>query len=748
MDGQRLQRLRMVAGLLLIAGLIALAAPPFGQDWAPLTWDGLLAPYSSGAEISGGFRIKDIRRVDENDLRIAVAASDGSTAAEIHVVPRGCWTGVPESTSFGIAYATLQSPAPEREAIRDALATAIRAGDSGLPPPDAIALRSGFDPLVPMGMLRGWPGILLLVTGAWLLSVPFIRTRRMLIAAAAVGLIAMAARLSGLLFAAPAVCPAGQLTGLDLGVRALQVLWILFILTGPLLCWRAGVACGVGGKRMLLAVIAATLLSTIAIWNRGDEPLHANAHAWRTAREVLLPLRGGRDTGSEAFLHGKAAPALAWLVAAGEDAVTGAVNPFRISRIAGAAASGACVLLVAVLVGSASAGLAAGVAMALTPLAQMYNVSGSPLAVSAMLLPWSLGLLVAAATSGDRVLLWGAALAAGLGSLSHTGMLVLFPAMVLAWVLVPRPPIRRSGVVWAAGVYVGITWVSGLLSTYRMVEARNQAHPLGLLGAAEMGLTQRNLFLDPEWVSPLLLPLAVLGGVAGALYYGATRLAVPLAALLLAVVPFFAVIQCSSDAVRYQGTLLGLLTSLAVIGAWAATTPAIIGDVVRTAVRLALIGGLVILPLSGWRPPTDPAVVEHRLVAEAVRQMQTGTLVVLPRSGPHGLMYDFPDFLLPENSRVVFAGDPAIDAHRGPTVAYLGLSCIAVDNPADAETAQTMREECRRLQMQGEPWVVRTLSADEVPRERNGAPWTYHAIANQVPFGFFTLRSADAATQR
>ncbi len=708
--------------------------PPRGRDWAPITWSTLLAPYSAGGALAGGFHLADIRRGGENDVMLSVTAPDGHRAAEIHIVPRGCWAGVVETRSFGVAYETASSPAPERVAITEGIAATIGDRDSGLPPPDAIPLRSGFDAVALRATLGGWSGLVLLLSAALLVSVPFARAAPVVLIAIALGIIGLIARASGALVGGQGVCPASATPGIDLSIRAIQVLWVVLIATAPVLCWRAGTTSGIGGRRLLLAVSAATLLAFGAVLGRGDEPLHANGHAWLEARQVLMPW-GGRNAGTETYLHGKAAPALEWLLASAEHVATGRANPFDISRIAGAAAAGACALLVAILLGSAGAGFAAGAALALMPLAQTYNVSGSALAVSAWMLPWSLGLLIAAGASGDRVLLAGAALAGVLGSLSHTAMLALFPAMAAGWLVIAAAPLRRDRFAIAAGACVAAAWLSELLNGAGMLATRNASNPVGLLGAAALGLWDRNLFLDPQWTSPLLVLLAVLGVVIGATRRGIRRLAVPVIALVLAAAPFFAVTQCSSDAVRYQGTLLGLVTSLAIVGIWEATSVAGLGTTARAGLRLALWAGLILLPPAAWRAPTDPAVVEHRLVADAVAQMQPGTLVVLPRAPSPRMVFDFPDFLLPPDSTVVSAGDPAIQTHRGPLLFYLGLACVSLDEVAAPSAG--MRPECLALRAHAEPWLVRSLRNAELPHQRNGPVWTFHRLATDVPFGFF-----------
>jgi hypothetical protein len=293
-------------------------------------------------------------------------------------------------------------------------------------------------------------------------------------------------------------------SGVD--IRIIQIAWALLILAGPALCWLCGRVIGIAGTPLLIAVAASMALAIVSVAHRDDEPLHANGHAWREAREVLIP-QGQRGHGLAPFMHGEGGIALEWLVAAVERTLTETANPFRISRLAGAAAAGSTALLTAVLTGSVSAGLAAGCLLAVMPLARMLAVSGSALAIVEWILPWSLALLLAAARSGSRILLAAAAIAAALGTLSHTAMLAWPPSLVVAWVLTARPDVKmRPAAVAAVGV-MGAAWFAELANGYAMLAERNEGP--GLLSEALRGFEVRNLFVDPSWVSPVLLPFLV-----------------------------------------------------------------------------------------------------------------------------------------------------------------------------------------------------------------------------------------------
>jgi hypothetical protein len=132
--------------------------------------------------------------------------------------------------------------------------------------------------------------------------------------------------------------------------------------------------------------------------------------------------------------------------------------------------------------------------------------------------------------------------------------------------------------------------------------------------------------------------------------------------------------------------------------------------------------------------------VEHQLVAETVGRLEPGTLVILPkgRIDEGRIIPDFPDFMLPESSQVVFEGDPRIVAYAGPRLAYLGLACISWNDVSEAGTTD-VRPECRALRNGAQPWAVRTLRSENLPRLKDGAAWTFHHLAIGAPFGFFEI---------
>jgi hypothetical protein len=252
--------------------------------------------------------------------------------------------------------------------------------------------------------------------------------------------------------------------------------------------------------------------------------------------------------------------------------------------------------------------------------------------------------------------------------------------------------------------------------------------------------------LDAQWVSPVLLPLAAIGVLGGLLRRG--RVAPTLASALagcIGAVPFFAVTACSSDAVRYQGAMLGLVTSLAVAALWQVPSSTRIGAVGLAVLRAPLLAALAFLPGALRQPPLDPVAAEHRLVQDATARMQAGTLIVLPVS-PLGrdILVDFPDFLLPPDTFVAFADDPRIATHAGPRLLYLGLACISWDGNEEPGDRSEPRPECRALRASARPWLVRTLTPADLPRLSDGTAWTFHQLGTGVPFGFFAPASGES----
>ncbi|MEO8603643.1 MAG: hypothetical protein ABI629_13805, partial [bacterium] len=727
---QRRRGLRAAAVALVLIGAVGLAVPPRTWLGSAITWEGLLAPYTQGAPLPGGYTIAALRRGLVNEVVVDIVSPAGTPGAEVHLVPRGCWSGLRESASFTIAYETSNSPAAQREEITAALAETVRGQDRGLPGVDAIPLRGALDARAVAAMLRGTRGALLLFSLAVLAGLALSRSPRLAYAGLGVGSVDLLARFSGAMHGTPS-CPGEPVAIIDLGIRALQLAWAVSIVASPWLAWRAARAMDLDPRRLLLVVGSTMLLATAAIWQRDDEPLHANWHAWREAREVLLPWSEFNPS-TAPFLHGRGGIALQWLLASGEEHLIGSIDPWRISRVAGAAAAGATAFLVALLLGSTTAGLAAGAVLACMPLARMLALSGSTLAVAEWLLPWTLALLIAAGRSGDRLLLAGAALAAGLGTLTHTAMLAWPAGLAAAWLLAARSDWRWSRDALLAGGVVGGAWAAQLAGVYAMVASRNQGQT-NLLDQARSGLLQYNLMLDAAWVSPALLPLAGLGALAG-LRAGGGAIRASTAALIIVATPFFAVMVCSSDAVRYQGALLGLLTSLAVVGLWRLPYTAVSPGFGVGVLRFALLTALALLPLPAMQPPTDPAVLEQRLIEAAVRRMPPDMLVVLPAAaGETGhVHFDFPEFLLPSDARVVVAGDPAAATHHGPRLLYLGLACISWETSDGSVDPSGIRPECRALRADAQPWAVRSLAASDIPRTHAGAPWTFFQLTTDV----------------
>lgn len=521
-------------------------------------------------------------------------------------------------------------------------------------------------------------------------------------------------------------------------IAVIQAGWVLLILASPALCWLCGRAVGVDGNRALLAVVASIALTLAAVSPRADEPLHANGHAWREAREALMP-SVARGNGLAPFLHGKGGISLQWLVAGVERRIWGTADPFRISRVAGAAAAGGAALLTIVLVGSVWAGVAAGAVAALMPFARVLAVSGSALAIPGWILPWSLALWLSAGMSGSRLLLAGAMLSAALGILSHTAMLAWPAGLLMAWVVIARREVRVSAAIVVALLGIGLAWCAELHNAYEMLQERNQT---GLLDAAWRGFQTDDLFRDPSWMSPALSVLLVCWVVFSLRPRRWSTMVASVVPAAVVAVPFFAVTACSSDAVRYQGALVALAASLAVAGLWQASSFAWLGTAGSALLRLAGLIALVAFPLPSARQPLDPVAAEHRLVIDAAARIPPGMVVVLPVGRWDGgtVLTDFPDFVLPEGAQVVFEDDFRLRQYRGPRLLYLGLACVSWGSDgsgAPQPEPSGMRPECTALRGSARPWMVRAIDAADIPHSPDGRPWTFHRISLGEPFGFF-----------
>lgn len=251
--------------LALASGLAALAVPPHPLREGP-TWETLLAPYSTGATIPGGFRIDAIRRGADNGVVVDVRRPDDGAAVEVLVVERGRWKSDSESQSFTIDYELPRSPAPERDAVTRVLADAIRANDDGLPSPDAIPLRANDTSVLPwaLEMLRGVRGVLF---GAGLIVFALLelhRSQSLAIAGVVLGAIALFVRWIGV----PVLHP--NLGGVWMLPAAMVA--ILLTLRASRLPPRSGMV-----PVLVLTAIATVLRLALGPWG----PLHVNGHGAR-----------------------------------------------------------------------------------------------------------------------------------------------------------------------------------------------------------------------------------------------------------------------------------------------------------------------------------------------------------------------------------------------------------------------------------------------------------------------------------
>ena len=254
-------RVCAAGALALTVGLATLAAPPHEHA----TWETLLAPYSTGAQLPDGFRIQDIHRGAENDVVIAVGRADEAATIEVVVVERGRWESDHQSQSFAIEYEVPHSPAPEREAVTELLAATIRSHDHGLPSPDAVPLRAGDPGVLPwwIEMLRGVRGVLF---GASLILIALIAlhgSTGLAWAGVALAVTDVAARLAGVTLLRP-----------DIGAA-----WTLPAAAVLLLLALRGRRWTRGDIVPAVAVAAPALLLRVALGPWG--PLHVNGQGPR-----------------------------------------------------------------------------------------------------------------------------------------------------------------------------------------------------------------------------------------------------------------------------------------------------------------------------------------------------------------------------------------------------------------------------------------------------------------------------------
>ena len=256
--------------LALLVGLVALAVPP-EPFTTRLTWEDLLAPYSTGAPLPNEFRVEEIRRGPANDVLISVRRPDDGATVEVVVVERGRWKSDHESQSFTIDYELPRSPAADRDVITAVLADTIRSRDHGLSSPDGVPLRAGDATVLPwwLEMLRGVRGMLFGASLGLLALIALCRSPGLARAGVALG----AADLIACLVGVPLLRP-------DIGAICMPAAAVLLIValdrrrSRP----RSGVV-------PCLAVAAVALVLRLALGPWG--PLHVNGHGARFVAGVV-----------------------------------------------------------------------------------------------------------------------------------------------------------------------------------------------------------------------------------------------------------------------------------------------------------------------------------------------------------------------------------------------------------------------------------------------------------------------------
>jgi hypothetical protein len=396
-----------------------------------VSWETLLAPYSDGTPIAGDFRIIELRRGSGNDVVLLIGHPSEPPTIEVHILPRGAWPGVRESTSFSIGYETPHSPAPERESVTEIIAQTVRARDHGLPSPGAIPLRAADPTVLPwwLEMLRGGRGWLL-GTSLVLLAVIALAPS---ILPAACGLVWGALALGIALLGVPA-------SSLDIGAPWTMLLGLALLI--PVLRHHQLPA---QDRVLVLAVTLVALGLRLALGPWG--PLHVNGQgprfidgAARNPAEIALYGPGYGEIFAPVVALAPANPD--WAIFAVNAALSAAAIPmaYAIARLVGT--SRAVALAAAMILAFDPISIRTGATEAYFPviIASALAAAGLMLAAVRMLAARRRGQAIAALVAGGLLLAqaarahpsaWGViacipfiALAAAGGSFTHR-MLVL-----------------------------------------------------------------------------------------------------------------------------------------------------------------------------------------------------------------------------------------------------------------------------------------------------------------------------------
>ena len=531
--------------------------------------------------------------------------------------------------------------------------------------------------------------------------------------------------------------------------RLLQACWLVLLGLFVPLASRAGRLAGAGAGS---TVAAALLAAGVALFLEAGQPpraLHPNGHAWREGRELLSPFGVPDLGGINPYLHGRGGLALQWLVLPRPAGLSPASpsgkrpDPLGAAKLPLALAAASTALLAIVLTGRTWPGLLAGLLSAIHPLSLLLGSSGSTLSPAAFVLPLSLALLVAAKGSSDRLLIAGAGLAGVLAVSSHSAAIFWPAGLAAAWLVLPAmPEERRSGrwLLLAASGLVVVEWAFQVDSVLRMTM---EGVLTGAATAADAGwkafrfLPRDVLLANARWSPLVLLPLALLALHGWTRDLPARRSLAAGSALLLACVPFLAPHACLSDLVRYQGTLVGLLSALGAAGV--ARASVLFGR--SAAGALSLLWLLSVPPVSAL--PVEPDVLENAFLSRVLPLLRPGTLVELPPRDLGGnVIAEFPFWLLPEGASAARTGSPETAGHTGPHLAYAGLACVSRSledrrGAPEGPPAPGMRPACRRLLDRAHPFRTMEISSVDVPLRGHGEPWTFLSIAPGERFGLF-----------
>jgi hypothetical protein len=424
----------------------------------------------------------------------------------------------------------------------------------------------------------------------------------------------------------------------ELGFLTFLVMGFWIGVQGVRQAWQQGdwfpvAALCTGGLALLMR-----LMGTVA------GPLHANHHGAEELDFLLAPAHGAWPS-----YYGRSHQAMADLVFS---VLPRSFDSYMLfSALVGAGACLFAASLVAELTSRRWAGIVAGVALALHPLAMRGAMSESPFHFGACFTLAALWGLVRFRRGGHwgHLLLGHSALMLAIASHVLTLPFAVLPFLVL---VVPREgAARRLGLQLAAALASAILAVPHAVYQF----STNTARAAEVLDAVKLWNAftgYGNLLIDPgesPWVVPVLGLCALL-----LLRRGSWRLALFAGVLGTLCIPFFLLHSAFTDMVRYQIIPATLLAVIAGLGFFALcqSLPKRIPEVI-----LAVVASLLLmantLVLDSHITAHDASSREYRVLADWVADLpQSGMMVVPPAFDAElRIAAHFPELLLQDTAR-------------------------------------------------------------------------------------------------